>query len=552
MVQGSATLNIPALAMVFFVFTPLLGFSRLILAVIGALVIGPIVVMAVRKSRGDLTVEPEAIEAHGEQEMSPWMPALTEAFRDWAKSSIGYLVRLGPIMIVAGFASGLVIQWISRETVSTYLGNDVMGVAIAATFGILINVPLLFEIPLVALLLLLGMGTAPAATLLFAAAAGGPITFWGLAKVMSKRAIATFAAATWTMGALGGLAILGISAFTTFTGLPMPGLRAEITTVAGIGVQGFSGDRGPATEAGLDKPMDVAVDDAGNLFIADAYNDRIRKVDAQTGVITTVAGGGGQGFSGDGMFARDAELNHPKGIAVDRAGNLFIADNFNSRIRRVDAQTGIIDTVAGNDGIGFSGDGGRAASASLALPIGVDVDGQGNLLIADTDSSRIRRVDSQTWVITTVAGTGKFGFGGDGGPATSASLNEPRRVAVDDAGNLFIADTFNHRIRRVDAQTGVITTVAGNGRAGFSGDGGPATSASLNNPRGVAVDSTGNLFIADMVNQRIRKVDAQTGVITTVPGIKLASPVGLAVDGAGNLFIVDFGTSSIRRVNITR
>ena len=210
MVQGSATMNIPALAMVFFVFTPLLGFSRLILAVIGALIIGPIVVKTMAKDKEDGTLEPEATEPFEAQATSPWRPVLTEAFRDWAKASIGYLVRMGPIMIVAGFASGLAIQWLTPDTVSTYLGNNLSGVAIAATFGILINVPLLFEIPLVALLLILGMGIAPAATLLFTAAAGGPVTFWGLAKIMPRRAIATFATATWVLGLVGGLAVMGI------------------------------------------------------------------------------------------------------------------------------------------------------------------------------------------------------------------------------------------------------------------------------------------------------------------------------------------------------
>ena len=213
MVQGSATMNIPALAMVFFVFTPLLGFSRLVLAVIGALVIGPIVVMTVRKERGPSLDLPESSRSSGEEKESAWGPALTEAFREWGKTSVGYLVRMGPIMVAAGFASGLAVQWLSPETVSEYLGNDILGVAIAATFGILINVPLLFEIPLVALLLLLGMGTAPAATLLFTAAAGGPVTFWGLAKLMPRRAIATFATATWGLGAVGGLGVLGIGTF---------------------------------------------------------------------------------------------------------------------------------------------------------------------------------------------------------------------------------------------------------------------------------------------------------------------------------------------------
>ncbi len=214
MVQSSATMNIPALAMVFFVFSPLLGFSRLFLAIIGAVLIGPIVVMAMRRKREEeqpwVSVEtPDSVQEPMEE---GWGPALREAFRDWAKSSIGYLLRLGPIMVVAGFGSGLAIQWISPEVVPEYLGNDVYGVIIAATFGLLINVPLLFEIPLVALLLLVGMGTAPAATLLFTAAAGGPITFWGLAKVMPKRAVGAFAAATWILGAIGGMAVMGIGA----------------------------------------------------------------------------------------------------------------------------------------------------------------------------------------------------------------------------------------------------------------------------------------------------------------------------------------------------
>lgn len=211
MVQGSATMNIPALAMAFFVFTPILGFSRLFMAVIGALIIGPIVVMTVRRELGPTMDIPITTADEPEQNQSnSWKPILIEGFRNWGKTSIGYLARMGPIMILAGFASGLAIQWLSPSTVASYLGNDLLGIGIAATFGILINVPLLFEIPLVALLLLLGMGTAPAATLLFAAAAGGPVTFWGLAKIMPLRATATFAGATWIVGVLGGLAVLGI------------------------------------------------------------------------------------------------------------------------------------------------------------------------------------------------------------------------------------------------------------------------------------------------------------------------------------------------------
>ena len=255
MVQGSATLNIPALAMVFFVFTPLLGLSRLLLALVGALFIGPIVVMAVRGR----TREPPVLEDHlsipvAEAEASGWRPVLAEAFREWAKTTFRYAVRMGPVMVVAGFASGLAIQWVSPETVSSYLGNDILGVIIAATFGILINVPLLFEIPLVALLLLLGMGTAPAATLLFTAAAGGPVTFWGLARMMPKKAIAAFASATWTLGLLGGMSVLAIGAFIweDAPGLRIAAPSATATEPTAVMVTEHPSFRDVTLESGVD------------------------------------------------------------------------------------------------------------------------------------------------------------------------------------------------------------------------------------------------------------------------------------------------------------
>ncbi len=340
--------------------------------------------------------------------------------------------------------------------------------------------------------------------------------------------------------------------------------------VAGIGAVGFGGDGGPATQASLTFPSAVAVDPVGNVFIADRDNNRIRRVDATTGIITTVAGTGIFGFSGDGGPATSARLARPGGgLAFDSAGNLFIGDStFNHRIRRVDAATGIITTVAGTGPTGFgaggfSGDGGPATSARLANPVGVAVDSGGHLFIGDTNNNRIRRVDAATGIITTVAGTGSFGFGGDGGPATNARLAFPRGVAVDNAGNLFIADQNNQRIRRVDTATGIITTVAGTGSFGTSGDGGPATNARLANPVGGAVDSGGHLFIADLSSNRIRRVDAATGIITTVAGTgsfgfsgdggpptsaRLAFPTGVAVDNAGNLFIADSFNNRIRRV----
>jgi sugar lactone lactonase YvrE len=285
-----------------------------------------------------------------------------------------------------------------------------------------------------------------------------------------------------------------------------------ITTVAGNGTNGFSGDGGPAISAQLKGPRGIAVDLAGNLFIADTYNGRIRKVTSD-GVITTVAGiGTSSGSSGDGGPATSAQIGQPSGTAVDSAGNLFITDS--DRIRKVTIDK-IIHTVAGNGSSGSSGDGGPATSARLYGPYGIAVDSAGNLFIADTYNNRIRKVTTGG-IISTVAGNGSSGFSGDGGPATSAQLNIPWNVAVDSAGNLFIADRDNHRIRKVTPD-GIIRTAAGIGTAGFSGDGGPASSAQLDSPLGAAADSAGNLFIADTFNSCIRKVTPD-GIISTVAG----------------------------------
>jgi sugar lactone lactonase YvrE len=331
-----------------------------------------------------------------------------------------------------------------------------------------------------------------------------------------------------------------------------------IHTVAGNGSQGFSGDGGKATSAELSYPVGLALDGAGNLFIADSYNYRIRKM-TPDGVISTVAGNGTPGLSGDGGAATSAQLDWPSGLTVDTADNLFIADYVNRRVRKV-APSGVITTVAGNGTQGFSGDGGQAASARFHLPTAVAVDSMGNLFIADSSNSRVRKV-TPGGVISTVAGNGTPGFSGDGGQATSAQLGEPVGVAMDNGGNLLIADYINHLVLKV-TPTGVISTIAGNGTPGLSGDGGPATSAQLNGPWSVAVDAAGNVFIADLVNHRIRKVTVG-GVISTVAGTGtmgfsgdggqatsalLDCPAGVAVDAAGNLFIVDYGNNRVRKV----
>jgi sugar lactone lactonase YvrE len=281
-----------------------------------------------------------------------------------------------------------------------------------------------------------------------------------------------------------------------------------ISTYAGNGTRGFSGDGGPATSAEINAATGIAIDTAGNIYIADEFNNRIRKV-TPAGIISTIAGGG-YGFSGDGGPATSAQLADPSGVAVDSAGNIYIADSFNNRIRKVNP-AGIISTVAGSgpapyftSGGNFGGDGGPATAALLDYPFGVAVDGPGNIYIMDLYNQRIRKV-SLTGTISTIAGNGICNFSGDGGLATAATICDPYAASVDAAGNVYFTDTENARIRVINS-AGIISTVAGNGQAGFSGDGGPATSAQLFAPEGVVTDSNGNIYIADQHNQRIRKV----------------------------------------------
>jgi sugar lactone lactonase YvrE len=335
-------------------------------------------------------------------------------------------------------------------------------------------------------------------------------------------------------------------------------IGSAITTVAGNGTGVFAGDGGQATNASLHYPNDVAMDRAGNLFIGLSHDHRVRKVDSN-GIITTVAGTGSPAYSGDTMAATNASLNEPGGVAVDGAGNLFIADSANHRIRKVDTN-GIITTVAGNGSTGYSGDNVAATNTSLYYPTGVAVDGAGNLFIADSANNRIRKVNTNG-IITIVAGNGGMGYSGDNGAATNASIHSPAGVAVDGAGNLFIADLYNNRIRKVNTN-GIITTVAGTGSRGCSGDNGAATNAWLDFPIGVAVDRAGNLFIADFYNHRIRKVDGN-GIITTIAGngvpsfsgdgnaavdASLFHPSGVTMDGFDNLFIADQQNLRIRKV----
>jgi len=335
-----------------------------------------------------------------------------------------------------------------------------------------------------------------------------------------------------------------------------------ISTAVGTGEKGFAGDGGPASAALLNGPFDVAFDAAGNMVFSDTFNNRIRRVDGRSGILTTIAGTGEKGYSGDGGPATAAALAEPYGVVVDRAGNLYTADRLNSRVRRVDAATGIISTLAGTGESGFSGDGGPAVRAGLAEPNGLAFDAdERHLYIADVADHRVRVVDLATGTIATfagtgvgehsgdgdlakragvfgaravklaadgtvyiierqgsslravdpdgiirkVAGTGARGFGGDGGPALAAVFDAPKEMALDRDGSVIIVDTENHAIRRIDRITGIVATIAG-GRKGPGGDGGPATAAGLDRPHGAVVDPDGALYIGDTNNHRIRKV----------------------------------------------
>ncbi len=340
---------------------------------------------------------------------------------------------------------------------------------------------------------------------------------------------------------------------------------SQISTFAGRHT--YLGDGNAAAKAALFSPHAMVMDGAGNIYIATTKDSRVRKIDAVTKVITTIAGTGISGYSGDGGLATLAQLDFIgglPGLGVDNVGNVYIGDYINNRVRKIDAITKIITTIAGIGVGGYAGDGGPATSAKISGPAGIVVDANGNVYFADNNNSAIRRIDATTKYISTVAGTGFSGYSGDGGLATAAMLNYPERFAFDASGNLYISDEYNHVIRKVDKATQKISTIVGTGGNGFTGDGGPAISASFTKLLGVAVDTSGNIYIADQLNNRIRKVDAKTQIVNTIAGsasggysgdggvatlAQLNSPSDVLVDKSGNVYIDDNGNNVVRVVN---
>ena len=334
-----------------------------------------------------------------------------------------------------------------------------------------------------------------------------------------------------------------------------------IQTIAGTGAKGYAGDGGAALQALLSEPFMCAFDAQGHLYIVEATNHCVRRIDTVTGVITTVAGTGVSGYSGDGGPATRATLNQPYSLQIDANGDMYIVDRLNAAIRKIDAVTGIITTVAGTGEPGASGDGGPGPQAQLREPNDCFLDGRGGLLIADVQDQRIRRLDVHTGIITTFAGTGEKTRTGDGRPATAASILGARAVCMDHRGTTYICEREGNGIRKVDA-SGIMSTYAGTGERGYSGDGRSARAATWGAPKAIRCDRHDNLVVVDTENHAIRRIDATTGIVTTIAGghrggegdggpatsAGLDRPHGCDVDAQGNIYIADSNNHRVRVV----
>jgi DNA-binding beta-propeller fold protein YncE len=343
----------------------------------------------------------------------------------------------------------------------------------------------------------------------------------------------------------------------------MPSQSWIITTAVGTGERGFAGDGGPAKHALLNGPFDVGFDAEGNLYFSDTFNHRIRRVDARTGIITTCAGSGEAGYSGDGGPATRARLNEPYGIAIDKVANVYIADRHNHCVRRVDATSGVITTFAGNGSTGVGGDGGPASRAGMVEPNGLAFDpAHRQLFIADVADHRVRVVDLASGTISTFTGTGTAEHSGDGGPATAAGIHGARAVKVATDGTVYILERQGSTLRAVAPRTGIITTIAGTGARGYSGDDGPALAAAFDAPKEFALDPGGDILIVDTENHAIRRIYAANGIVETIAGGRkggegdggpariagLGRPHGAVVGPDGSIYIGDTENHRVRRL----
>ena len=340
--------------------------------------------------------------------------------------------------------------------------------------------------------------------------------------------------------------------------------KGIIETVAGNGSEGWAGDGGPATEAACQEPYACEFDPQGNMVVCMGRQHRIRRVDAQTGIITLVAGTGEAGYTGDGGPALNADINQPYGLAIDVNGDMYFSQRFDPAVRKIDGSTGIISTVAGTGEFGYSGDGGPGNQAMLREPNDVFLDRRGGLLIADIQDQRIRRVDLETGIITTFAGTGEKSRAGDGNQAVEASLMGPRAVCMDSLGNTYVAEREGNGVRKVSPD-GTLTTIAGaDSEFGYSGDGGPALAATWGAPKAMRCDLNDNIVVVDTENDAVRLIDQLTGVVTTIAGGRaggegdggpavqagLGRPHGCGIDAAGSLYIADTQNNRVRAVGL--